>query len=56
MALEKQIQEDLKAAMFKGCNCPGLHKGIKAAIMLAKQRSASDELPMPTLSKSFRNW
>lgn len=46
MALEKQIQEDLKAAMFaKDATALASIRGIKAAIMLAKTAAgASDEL------------
>ena len=46
MALEKQIQEDLKAAMFaKDATALASIRGIKAAIMLEKTAAgASDEL------------
>lgn len=46
MALEKQIQEDLKAAMFaKDATALASIRGIKAAIMLAKTApDATDEL------------
>jgi len=46
MALEKQIQEDLKTAMFaKDATALASIRGIKAAIMLAKTApDATDEL------------